>query len=141
VVNLSLNHGLAPEKLVAYIQDVDPIRQSPVLTEKLGDLYQMEGQPDLAIKSWQQALTLNPTRLQGVRLTLELGDKLAAAGESDQALALYDGFLKATPAYPDALGLYQKMEPLAKKLHKKSQAKLYAKEIARLTALPAPPAK
>jgi hypothetical protein len=47
---------------------------------------------------------------------------------------LYDALLKANPAYPGSLALYQKMEPLAEKLHKKSQAKRYAKEIERLTA-------
>ena len=46
-------------------------------------------------------------------------------------------FFKTNPAYPDALALYQKMEAIAKKLHKDSQADHYAKEIARLTAPPA----
>ena len=137
IVNLSLKHGVAPEKLVSYLQETDVTAQSAVLTEKLGDLYQKEGQSDLAVASWQRALKLNPSPLQAVRLTLELGDTLAGSGKEDQALALYDAFLKANPAYPDALSLYQKMEPLAKKLHKHSQAKRYAGEIQRLTT-PAP---
>ncbi len=135
-VNLNLVHGASPGKLIEYLQDQDVTAQSAVLTEKLGDLYQMEGQTNLAIKSWQQALKLNPSALQAVRLTLLLGDNLAASGKEEKALALYDAFLKGTPAYPDALALYQKMEPLAKKLHKNSQAKRYAQEIARLTAPP-----
>jgi len=141
VVNLSLVHGVSPAKLVGYLQEQEVTGQSAVLTEKLGDLYQMEGQSDLAIKSWQQALQLNPSALQAVRLTLVLGDSLAASGKGEQALALYDAFLKENPVYPDALALYQKMESLAKKLHKNSQAKLYEKEIARLTASQTPPAK
>jgi uncharacterized protein (TIGR03790 family) len=141
IVNLSLVHGMFPGKLAQYLQEVDVTGRSAVLTEKLGDLYQMEGQSDLAIKSWQQALKLNPSPLQAVRLTLVLGDNLAASGKEEQALALYDAFLKGTPAYPDALALYEKMEPLAKKFHKKSQAKHYAEEIARLTAPQTPPAK
>jgi uncharacterized protein (TIGR03790 family) len=144
VVNLSLLHGVSPDRLVQYLQEADVVdvtSHSAVLTEKLGDLYQMEGQSDPAIKSWQQALKLNPSALQAVRLTLVLGDNLAASGKEEQALALYDAFLKGTPAYPDALALYEKMEPLAKKLHKKSQAKRYAREIERLTAPQTPPAK
>jgi tetratricopeptide (TPR) repeat protein len=136
IVNLSLVHGVAPAKLVDYLQGVDTTAQSAVLTEKLGDLYQMESLPNLALQSWQQALKLNPSALQAVRLTLLLGDKLVASGRELQALELYDAFLEATPAYPDALALYQKMEPLAKKFHKDSQAKRYALEIARLSAPP-----
>ena len=136
VVNLSLVHGVAPEKLVQYLREENLTGQSAVLTEKLGDLYQMEGQTNLAIQSWQQALKLNPSPLQAVRLTLLLGEKLAASGKEEQALALFDDFLKATPTYPDALALYKEMELLAKKLHKKSQAKSYAHEIERLTPSP-----
>ncbi len=141
IVDLSLVHGVSPGKLIQYLQEVDVTGHSAVLTEKLGDLYQMEGQSDPAIKSWQQALKLNPSPLQAVRLTLVLGDNLAASGKEEQALALYDAFLKGTPAYPDALALYQKMEPLAKKLHKKTKARHYAEEITRLTAPQTPPAK
>jgi uncharacterized protein (TIGR03790 family) len=140
-VNLSLLRGVSPGKLAQYLQEMDVTGRSAVLTEKLGDLYQMEGQSDLAIKSWQQALKLNPSPLQAVRLTLVLGDNLAASGKEEQALALYDAFLKGTPAYPDALALYRKMEPLAQKFHKETQAARYAEEIARLTAPPTPPAK
>jgi uncharacterized protein (TIGR03790 family) len=140
VVNLSLNHGVAPAKLVQYLQEQDTTSHSAVLMEKLGDLYEAEGQSDSSIKSWQQALKLNPTPLQTVRLTLILGGKLAASGKEDQALSLYDAFLKENPNYPKALTLYGMMETLAKKLHKKSDAKRYAKEIVRLTPPPPAPA-
>jgi uncharacterized protein (TIGR03790 family) len=137
VVNLSLEEGRSPVEMIHYLRDLDATAQSAVLTEKLGDLYQTNGQPDMALHSWQQALKLNPTPLQAVRLTFLLGDELTTLGQEGQALALYDNFLKADPDYPDALLLYKKMEPMAKKLHKKSQAKLYAREIERLTVPPA----
>ena len=35
---------------------------------------------NLALQSWQQALKLNPSPLQAVRLTLLLADKLTASG-------------------------------------------------------------
>jgi tetratricopeptide (TPR) repeat protein len=143
-VNLSLIRGLSPGKLAKYLQEVDVTGHSAVLTEKLGDLYEMEGEFDPAIKSWQQALKLNPTPLQAIRLTLLLGDNLAASGKGEQALTLYEAFLKGNPVYPDALALYRKMEYLALNLDKPSQARRYAREIARLTAPPppqTPPAK
>jgi tetratricopeptide (TPR) repeat protein len=134
VVNLSLVHGVAPSKLVEYLQQTDVTDRSAVLTEKMGDLYQMEGLSNLAMQAWQQALQLNPSALQAVRLSLRLGDKMAASGREIQALDLYDAFLKQNPAYPDALAVYQKMEPLAQKLHETARAKRYADEIDRLNA-------
>jgi uncharacterized protein (TIGR03790 family) len=141
VVNLSLIQGTAPRRLVEYLLGQDLTAHSAVMTEKLGDLYLMDGQTNLALQSWQRALKLNPSRLQAVRLTLVLTDNLAASGQEDQVLALDDALLKANPAYPDALALYKKMESLAKKLHKNSLAKQYAREIVRLTPQPAPPPK
>jgi uncharacterized protein (TIGR03790 family) len=137
IINLSLNHGVAPSKLIDYLKEIDTTAQSAVLTEKLGELYKMEGQTNLALQSWQRALTIHPTPLQAVRLMFDIADEQAASGKEDLALDTYDNFLKQNPNYPDALALYQKMEALAKKLHKRSQAKRYEKEIARLT----PPAK
>lgn len=134
IVNLSLVHGVAPAKLIDYLQNMDLTSQSAVLTEKLGDLCQMAGQRDLAIKSWQQALKLDPTPLQSVRLTLLLADKLEQADKEEEALALYDAFLKQNPTYPDARPLYEKMETLARKLEKFQDFHRYAKEIERLNA-------
>jgi tetratricopeptide (TPR) repeat protein len=132
-VNMGLLYNVPPAQLVTYLESQPETHNSAVLMEKLGDLHQMDKQTDPAIKSWQQALKLNPTPQQTVRLTLLLGDKLIAAGKDDQALALYDNFLKENPEYPDALSLYQKLEDLARKLHKRADAKRYQAEIARLT--------
>jgi tetratricopeptide (TPR) repeat protein len=140
-VDLNLAHGAPVAKLVSYLENLDLTKKSAVLTEKLGDLYETQGLPNLAIHAWLQALKLNPSPLQAVRLTLNLGDKLSGSGREDQALELYDGFLKDDPTYPDALALYQKMLPMAKDLHKHSYADRYSAEIMRLTPQPAPAAK
>jgi tetratricopeptide (TPR) repeat protein len=133
-VNMGLVYGMSPAKMVEYLKAQPETSESAVLTEKLGDLYEGEGQRDLALKSWQQALKLNPSPQQAVRLTLHLADKLAAAGKEEQSLALEEKFLKDNPSYPDALVLYGKMDDMAKMLHKNSQAKRYEQEIARLTS-------
>ncbi len=137
VINVSLNRGVAPGKLIQYLKETDVTPQSAVLTEKLGDLYLMDGNSDLAIKSWQQALVLNPTPMQSVRLVFDMARQLAASGKEEQALATYDSFIQHNPAYPDALPLYQKMEALAEKLHKTGDAIVYRAAIARLS----PPSK
>ena len=136
VVNLSLMHKVAVSKLVQYIQEVDPLGQSAVLTEKLGDLYRRESHALLAIDAWQNALRDKPMPLQAVRLTLESADNLAAHEQPSQALEMYDTFLTEHPAYPDALVVYKRMDQLARQLHKSSAADRYEKEIARLTPTP-----
>lgn len=68
VVNLSLMHGVNPDKLVEYIHGVDPAEKSAVLTEKLGDIYDKQGRSSLALQAWQAALQLSPTPLQALRL-------------------------------------------------------------------------
>jgi uncharacterized protein (TIGR03790 family) len=131
-VDLSLAQGAPAADYVRYLEAEPASKQSAILTEKLAQLYQNQGKPELAIKSFRRALALHPTPQTAVRLTLALGEQLLAAGQPAQALTLYDDFLKNTPGWPGALPLYQKMEALAGKLGKKAQADRYAAEIKKL---------
>jgi tetratricopeptide (TPR) repeat protein len=65
-------------------------------------------------------------------LTFALGDRLVAAGREAEALSLYDDFLKLSPDYPDAIGLYNRMETMARELHQPHRAEKYARQIANL---------
>jgi uncharacterized protein (TIGR03790 family) len=132
-VDEALVLGATPGQMVQYLLRPDVPQDSAVLAEKLADLYQTEGQYKLSIHSLRRALLLDPTPQQRVRLTLTLGDRLAAFGQEADALALYDDFIKTSPDYPDAMGLYTKMETLAAQMHRSRQAERYAREIARLT--------
>jgi uncharacterized protein (TIGR03790 family) len=136
IINLSLNHHVEPAKLVTYLQSVDLTPQSAVLTEKLGDLYLMQGLTNLAVEAWQSALKLTPTPLQAARLTFDIGDNLIASHREARALEAYDNYLKQYPAYPGALELYQKMAGLAKTLREPEEAARYEKEISRLNGPP-----
>jgi uncharacterized protein (TIGR03790 family) len=126
--------GAKPGEMLQYLQGADVPQDSAVLTEKMADLYRLEGEDELCIKSLRRALQLDPTPQQQVRLTLTLADRLVAAGKETDALALCDDFLKKRPDYPDAVDLYTRMEALATKLHQTIQAQQYAQEIAKLTA-------
>lgn len=134
VINLSLNHHVEPSKLINYLNSIDITQQSPVLMEKMGDLYLMQGLTNLAIDSWQKAMILNPTPLQAVRLTFDIGDNLAASNREARALETFDSFIKQNPNYPDALEVYQKLDGLAQKLRDSAKVSRYELEIARLTA-------
>jgi uncharacterized protein (TIGR03790 family) len=129
----SLLLGLKRSEVVQYLLGPGVPQDSAVLAEKLADLYQIEGQDELSIKAFRRALELGPTPQQRVRLTLGLSDRLVAAGHGTDALALCDEFLKKSPDYPDAIGLYSKMETLATKLSQTRRAERYAREITKLT--------
>jgi tetratricopeptide (TPR) repeat protein len=134
LVDEGLVLGEKPGEMVQYLQSPGVPRDSAVLAEKLADLYQMEGQFGLSIEALRRALKFGPTPQQRVRLTLALGGRLIIDGKEKEALGLYDTFLKECPGYPDAVGLYTKMEKLATRLHQTRQAEKYAREITNLTA-------
>jgi uncharacterized protein (TIGR03790 family) len=132
-VNEGLLLGAKPAEMLQYLQGPGVPQDSAVLAEKMADLYRMEGEDALAVEALERALKLDPTPQQEVRLTLTLADRLVAAGQELEALALCDNFMKQNPDYPDAVTLYTKMEALANKLHRTSQAEHFSQEITKLT--------
>lgn len=137
LLNLNLAAGKSLPDVIALLEQLNPSKTSAVLTEKLGDLYLAQGKPSAAAFAYNQALQLNPSPQQTVRLQLGLGERLTAL---DRPLEAYDHYLKVLqvqPEYPDKLGLYRRLLPLAQKLEKKADAEKYEAEIKRLS--PPPP--
>jgi tetratricopeptide (TPR) repeat protein len=134
LVDKGLQLGATPREMAQALASPEMPQDSAVLAEKLAELDDMLGLSESAIKALQNALTFKPTPQQRVRLTLTLADKLIAVGRGEEALALYDTFLKNNPDYPDVIGFYTKMQTLATKLHQTRQAEKCAQAIARLTA-------
>jgi len=132
-VDLNLARGAPVADWARYLETEPATQQSAILTEKLAELYNMEDKPELALKSFRQALALHPTPQTAVRLTLALGGQLVAAGQQAQALKLYDVFLQKNPGWPGALSLCQEMEALAGKLGDRARAARYAEEIQKLS--------
>jgi hypothetical protein len=64
---------------------------------------------------------------------LNLARLLAVYTREEQALNLYQQFLKDFPDYPDALAVYQKMLPLAKNLRKTTELAKIQEELDRLS--------
>jgi len=139
LVNLNLVMGRPMASVVELLEQLDLTRKSPVLTEKLADLYAAQGKPSSAVHEYLQALELNPSPQQRIRLRLTLGEKLLAQGQPAEAYAQYRKLLEEAPAYPDKLAIYQKLLPLAQKLDKKADADAYQAEITRLTPPPPSP--
>jgi tetratricopeptide (TPR) repeat protein len=137
LVNVNLAIGRPMSGAVALLEQLDLTTNSAVLTEKLGDLYEAQGKPSSAVHSYEEALNLEPSPQQRVRLLLTLGEKLAALDRDDEAYQVYQRFLRTVPDFPDPLAIYRKLLSLAQKLKKTQDAAKYEAEIAKLT--PPPP--
>ena len=118
---------------MALLEQLETTKQSAVLSEKLGDLCAALGKPSSAIHAYTQALSLDPSPLQRLRLRLALGEKLQASGREPEAYEDYQKLLQDFPDYPDKLALYNKLFPLAQKLNHKPDAEKYEAEIKNLT--------
>jgi uncharacterized protein (TIGR03790 family) len=100
IVDSGLVHGAPVAKSVAFLETIPATTHSAVLTEKLADLYEMQGKPSSAIETLQRALTLNPSPEQRIRIRLTLGEKLLAQNREADAIENYKQLLKESPDYP-----------------------------------------
>lgn len=136
-VNWNMAPGAPPEEGIAYLESQPITRQSAVLTEKLADLFWAKKQLTDALDTYEQALKLNPSPQQKLRLLLTLGQRRAITGPELSALNHYQQVLREYPEYPDTLKVCQQLLPLARKLDKKDVVEKCEQEIKRLTP-PAP---
>jgi uncharacterized protein (TIGR03790 family) len=118
LVNLNLASGRTMGEMASYLEDLPVTKSSAVLTEKLGDLYSGQGKPSSAVYAYTEALKLDPTPQQLIRLRLVLGEKLAALGRTEEAQADYEQLLKAAPSYPDKTSIAAKVLALEPKQNK-----------------------
>ena len=116
LVNLDLVRGVRAPQLAAFLENIPTTAGSAVLTEKLAELYALQGKPASAIEAWQRALTLQPSPQQRLRLRLTLADKLAAQNRDADALENYRLLLKESPDYPGAPAIKEKLQALEHKI-------------------------
>ena len=100
VVDLGLVHGAPVAQLAAFLETIPATTNSAVLTEKLADLFEMQGKPSSAIEMYQLALTRNPSPEQRLRIRLTLGEKLLAQNREADAIENYKQLLQESPDYP-----------------------------------------
>ncbi|MGA3283374.1 MAG: TIGR03790 family protein [Verrucomicrobiota bacterium] len=116
LVDLDLVHGVHVAQLANFVENLPVTTNSAVLTEKLADLYEMEGKPSSAIDTYALALTRHPSPEQRIRIRLTLSDKLVAAGRESDAIENYKQLLKESPDYPGKPSVEAKMAALEQKL-------------------------
>jgi uncharacterized protein (TIGR03790 family) len=116
IVDLALARGAPVVQLVSYLEGIGTTTNSAVLTEKLASLYAAQGKPSSAIDTYENALKLNPSPEQRIRIRLTLGEKLAAADRTADAIDNYKQLLKESPDYPGRSLVEEKLTALEQKL-------------------------
>jgi uncharacterized protein (TIGR03790 family) len=139
--DLRLARHEAPASAANRLEVLPVTRQSPVLMEKLADLYDAQGKTASAIAALQDALKLDPTHQQRIRMMLTLASKLSAQDREAEAYAVYQQFAETLPDYPARGDILRKLAALAQKLGKAGDAAKYEREINQPNAPPLPPAK
>ena len=86
--------------------------RSAVLTEKLADLYAMDGKTNAAVDADESALRLNPSPEQRIRLRLALADKLLSLNFAAAARRDYQVLLEESPDYPGRDAIVEKINAL-----------------------------
>jgi uncharacterized protein (TIGR03790 family) len=137
LANLHLATGKPVAEVVTLLEQIAAAKPGAVLSEKLADLYAAQGKPSSAVHSYAQALKLDPSPQQRIRLLLTLAEKLPALDRQQEACEDYQKLLHEFPDYPDKLTIYRKLLPLAQKLDRKADVERYEAEISRLS--PPPP--
>ena len=133
VVNLNLVRGSTVAEVVNYLETIPTTKGSAVLKEKLADLYAAQGKPSSAVLTYEQALKLDPSPQQRIRLRLTLAEKLLALNRDADAYASYQKFIEESPDYVDKLAIYRKLVSLGQKLGKPDDAAKYEEQIKLLT--------
>lgn len=131
--------GASVEQSISYLEQISLTKRSPVLKEKLADLYWAKKKFSDAFGTYEEVLKLRPTPQQKTRVLIGLADKRSSFGLDQAACEGYEKFLQEFPEYPDPLSIYRKLLPLAQKLGKKDEAERCQREITRLTPASAAP--
>jgi uncharacterized protein (TIGR03790 family) len=133
MANLSLTNGRPASEVAQVIENIEALKPSAVLEEKLGDLYAGLGKPSSSIDAYEKALKYEPSHIQKLRLLMTLAEKLAAANEPAAAYTNYQTILRDFPGYPDKLGILQKSLPLVRKLNNTNEVEQIETEIKKLS--------
>jgi uncharacterized protein (TIGR03790 family) len=125
LVDLNLANGRPAAGLANFLESLPARKDSAVLTEKLAELYASLGKPTSAIDTYKEALQLDPSPQQRVRLRLVLGKQLVESDLDQEAYDDYQALLREDPDYPNRPAIYRKLLPLARKLGLKEETARY----------------
>ena len=112
LVNQDIVRGVPELKLEQILENMPATAGSPVLTEKLADIYDALGKPSSAIIAWQNTLKLKASPEQRIRIRRSLGEKLLAQGRKADAIDDYKQLLSEAPDDPGKPQIEEKLKGL-----------------------------
>ncbi len=132
LLDLNVAAGKPATDAASILEQLPLTKTSPILSEKLGGLYESLGKPSSAADMFLQALKLDPSPQQRLRLRLTLGSQLPPLNRTAEAYQQYQDALKEMPDYPDKLPIYKRLLFLAQALHKDADVGHYQAKIEQL---------
>jgi tetratricopeptide (TPR) repeat protein len=116
LVDMDQARGGPLRRLAGFLEELPATTNSAVLSEKLADLNEDLGKPASAIDYYEQALKLNPSLQQRIRLRLTLGTDLTTQNRAAEAADDYRQLLREAPDYPDKAKIEDLLVQLEPKL-------------------------
>lgn len=115
-VNINLSAGRSPETMIDYIEKLRIARKSPILQEKLGDLYLMDKKYSDSLSSYEEALKLQCSDNQRIRIALKYVDGLLSLGSKKKAFDFLSNFQKDYPSCAQNRYIIERYNKLEKEL-------------------------
>ncbi|HEY5910207.1 MAG TPA: TIGR03790 family protein [Verrucomicrobiae bacterium] len=122
LIDLNLANGKPAVQCLQLLEQMKAATHSAVLAEKVADLYSAQGKPSSAAQEYENALKLDPSPMQKLRLRLVLAEKLIGLNRESEAYDTHLGLLKDLPDYPDKLSVHRSLLSLAMKLNRHEEA-------------------
>jgi tetratricopeptide (TPR) repeat protein len=119
-VNIGMLNGKRPADIAAFLQSLPLTKESPVLSEKLGDLFYAIGKPASAIESYENCVKNAPSRLQRVRVRQYLANVLTEQNKTKEAVDDLKALLQEVPDYPGRGNVEKRIQDLSAKLADKT---------------------
>lgn len=133
--NLLLLRGKTPAEVIAAIKATAISDESPILQEKLGDLYAATGDKKAVVEALSLCLKLHPSPQQEARVTLNLGHLLLDGNKRQECFDLYSKFVVDFPDYADRAYIFRTLVDLARRLGLAQDAAGYQRMLDELTPL------
>ena len=115
LVDLAQAGGTPARALIEMLSGLAITRQSAVLQQKLGELYELNGEPNRSLDAWRRALELQPSPEQQMQLQLSLARQLAALGRYPESRRAFERLWADEKIAAARLAFYQEALPIARR--------------------------
>lgn len=131
--NQNLAANADRQVVIKFLQKSD-FRHSPILQEKVANLFLEQKRFNLAAETFEEVLKTATSPGQRIRVLYALGDVRSTYGPDLKAYEAFLRILKENPDYPEKTVVYQKLAPLARRLGKRDDEQTYNQDISKLPA-------